>query len=198
VDLPLCLDSPDPKVLEMAFGLVNKPPMINSISLETERYRSILAFLEGKDCSILALCLDDSGMPKSADEVVERAGTLVEGLTGIGFPSDRIYIDPLVQPLGTNSDNGRMVLEAVEKIKRQFESVRTNCGLSNVSFGLPTRKRINRTFLVLMMAAGLDAAILDPLDAEIMATVKTAEMVLGNDRFCRNFLRAYRAGQIPA
>jgi cobalamin-dependent methionine synthase I len=72
-ELPLCLDSPDPEVLEMAYGMVKQTPMINSISLEKERFDAMIPFLKGKDCKIIALCMDDAGMPKSADDIIDRA-----------------------------------------------------------------------------------------------------------------------------
>lgn len=97
-DLPLCLDSPDPNILEMAYGLVNKKPMINSISLEKDRFDPMIKYLQGKECRIIALCMDDSGMPKTIDDIVSRARTLVGELEKIGFKRDDIFIDPLIQP----------------------------------------------------------------------------------------------------
>ena len=197
IDVPLCLDSPDPQVLEAAFGLVSQPPMINSISLETERYESMLGFLQGKDCHVIALCMDDTGLPSSAQEVVERAGRLVEGLEGVGISRDKVHVDPLIQPVSTDVTKGRMAMDAVSGIMESYPGVHTACGLSNVSFGLPNRKFINRAFLTLLMAAGLDGAIVDPLDQNIMAVLKTTQMLLGGDEYCMNFLTAMRAGEIP-
>ncbi|MBF0573355.1 MAG: dihydropteroate synthase, partial [Desulfamplus sp.] len=182
--IPLCLDSPDPKVLEMAFQMVNKTPMINSISLEKERFDTMIPFLDGKDCKVIALCMDDAGMPASSDDIVGRAVRLVEELNKIGIKTGNIYIDPLVQPISTDSKKGVMVLDAVRAIKTKFPEVHISGGLSNISYGLPQRKIINRTFVALMMAAGMDSAIIDPLDQKIMAAIKTADMLLGHDNFC--------------
>ena len=196
VTIPLCLDSPDPGVLEMAYGMVKNRPMINSISLEKERYDAMVPFLKGKDCSVVALCMDDSGMPKSVQDVIERARRLVKGLEGIGVRRELIYIDPLIQPISTDITKGIMAMEAVRGIMGTFPGVHTICGLSNISYGLPQRKIINRTFLALLMCAGLDAAIIDPLDDTIMAVLKTAEMLIGNDEYCASYLKGVRAGQI--
>jgi len=196
--VPLSLDSPDPAVLEMAFKMVEKTPMINSISLEKERYDAMMPFLEGKDCKVIALCMDDSGMPGSFDDIVERAVTLVESLNKIGIPTDAIYIDPLVQPISTDIAKGVMVLDAVRTIKAKFPTVHITGGLSNISYGLPQRKIINRTFVALMMDAGMDSAIMDPLDCKIMASIKTADMLLGHDDFCGNFLKGVRSGAIES
>jgi len=196
VTIPLCLDSPDPEVLEMAYGMVKDRPMINSISLEKERYDAMVPFLRGKDCSVVALCMDDSGMPKSAQDVINRAEMLVKELEGIGIKRESIFIDPLIQPISTDSTKGLMAMDAVRGIMSKFPDVHTICGLSNISYGLPQRKIINRTFLTLLMCAGLDAAIIDPIDNSIMAVLKTTEMLMGNDEYCANYLKGVRAGQI--
>ena len=194
--VPLTLDSPDPAVLEMAFQMVEKTPMINSISLEKERYDAMMPFLDGKDCKVIALCMDDSGMPGSADDIIARADTLVKELNAIGIGTGSIYIDPLVQPISTDSNKGVMVLDAVRGIKAKYPEVHITGGLSNISYGLPQRKIINRTFVTLMMGAGMDSAIIDPLDEKIMGTIRTSDMLLGHDDFCMNFLKGVRAGAI--
>lgn len=198
VDIPICLDSPDPAVLETAYGMVEKQPMINSISLETERYETMLPFLTGKDVSVIALCMDDTGLPLDADDVVARAKKLAAGLEGAGIPRDRIYVDPLIQPISTDQTKGLMTLEAVGRIAADLPGIHFTCGLSNISYGLPQRKVVNRAFLTLLMGVGLDGAIIDPLDDALMAVVKTTEMLRGNDEFCMNYLDAVRAGQIVA
>lgn len=198
VTLPLCLDSPDPAILEIAYGMVEKPPMVNSISLEKERFEAMIPFLKGKDCKVIALCMDDSGMPESSHDIIARAEKLVAELNNIGIATNNIYIDPLVQPISTDSNKGKMVLDAVRGIKAQFPDVHISGGLSNISFGLPQRKIINRTFITLMMDAGMDSAIIDPLDDKIMAAIKTADMLLGHDSFCMNFLKGVRAGRIES
>jgi cobalamin-dependent methionine synthase I len=194
--IPLCLDSPDPEVLEMAYKMVKDRPMINSISLEKERYDAMMPFLQEKDCSVVALCMDDSGMPKSAQDAINRAERLIKGLEGIGIQKESIYIDPLIQPISTDTTKGMMAMDAVRQIMSNFPGVHTICGLSNISYGLPQRKTINRAFLTLLMCAGLDAAIIDPLDDKIMAVLKTTEMLMGNDEYCGSYLKGVRAGQI--
>ncbi len=196
--VPLCLDSPDPGVLEMAYGKVDKTPMINSISLEKDRFDTMMPFLKGKECKIVGLCMDDKGMPSSSKEIIDRALTLVSELGSIGLEPDAIYIDPLVQPISTDVNKGNMVLDAVRQIKAACPDVHITGGLSNISYGLPQRKIINRTFVSLMMAAGMDSAIIDPLDSKIMATVRTADMLLGKDDFCMGYLKGVRSKSIKS
>lgn len=198
VTVPLCLDSPDPKVIEKALDLVKDPPMINSISLEKDRYEPMLSYLENRECNVVALCMDDSGMPTIARDVIDRACRLVEGLEGIGIKRECIYVDPLIQPISTDVTKGVMAMEAVKGIILECPGVHFICGLSNISFGLPQRKIINRNFLCLLMGAGLDGAIIDPLDNKIISVLRTSQMLMGKDEHCLNFLKSVRAGQIVA
>lgn len=196
VRIPLCIDSPCPEVLMMAYEKARQKPMINSISLEAKSYHPMLSFLKGKNCKIIALCMNDNGLPKNSVDTMERAKILVKGLEEIGMKQDDIYIDPLVEPIGTDIQKGIMVMEAVKGIKKELPDVHFMCGISNVSYGLPERKIINRHFLSLMMAAGIDGAIIDPLDEKIMATMTVTEMLLGQDKYCMNYLKAARSEKI--
>ncbi len=197
-NVPLCLDSPDPGILAMAYSKVDKTPMINSISLEKERFDTMMPFLEGRECKIVGLCMDDNGMPTSSKDIIGRAHTLISELGAIGFDPEAIYIDPLVQPISTDITKGNMVLDAVRQIKAGCPDVHITGGLSNISYGLPQRKIINRTFVSLMMAAGMDSAIMDPLDSSIMATIRTADMLLGKDDYCMAYLKGVRSGAIQS
>jgi 5-methyltetrahydrofolate--homocysteine methyltransferase len=185
--VPLCIDSPDPHVLESAWDILDQPPMINSISLEKNRFPQMLDLLKGRDCQVVALCMDDTSMPKTAAQVCHRAKALVSGLAGI-LDTDAIWIDPLVGPVSTHTGNGLMALEAMAAIKKEIPGIKTVCGLSNISFGLPSRRIINRTFLTLMMNQGLDGAIVDPLDRNLTAAIKTTQMLLGQDDYCMGFM----------
>ena len=135
-------------------------------------------------------------MPKHAQDILDRAKILVERLEQMDIRRDTVFVDPMVQPVSVNTRNGVMVFEAVEKIMSELPGVHTIAGISNASYGLPARKVINRTYLGLMMAHGLDAAFMDPLDPEMMAVVHTAEMLLDHDGFCENYLDRVRSGKI--
>jgi 5-methyltetrahydrofolate--homocysteine methyltransferase len=111
--------------------------------------------------------MDDNGMPTSSDDIAGRAKTLVEALNKIGFLTSNIYVDPLVQTISTDTTKGVMVLEAIRTIKKAFPEVHITRGLSNISYGLPQRHIINRAFVTLMMGAGMDSAIIDPLDSNL-------------------------------
>ena len=196
VDLPLCLDSPNPQALAEAIKLHKGEPLINSISLEKERYQTLLPVVTERPCRVVALCMAETSMPNTVEERVSAAAELIDRLTKKGVPLEKIYVDPLVQPVSVDTGMGTAVLGAIDKIMTDFPGVNTICGLSNISFGLPMRKVINRDFLALCMAAGLSAAILDPTDKQLMATLLSVEMLLGLDVYCGSFIEAYQSGKI--
>jgi len=193
VEVPLCIDSPNPKALEMGLARHrNGQPMINSITDEADRFEQILPLVLEHKASIVALCMAGGGMPGSTEKRFEIAARLIERLTGAGVPIGDIYVDPVACPISIDGAHGTYVLEGIRRIMESFEGVHTICGLSNVSFGLPLRKLINRNFLTMCMAMGLDAVILDPLDARMMSNLIASEALLGKDDFCMNYVTAHR------
>jgi len=194
VDIPCCIDSPSPKAIETALAAHkgDQQPMINSISLEKDRYDSLLPILSGTDLKVVALCMSDEGMPETTDERLKIADKLINGLVKADVALENIHVDPLVQPVSTNSEFGMEFINAVEAISTQFKGVHTMCGLSNISFGLPNRKFLNQTFAVMAIARGLDGLIINPLDKKMMANMIAAETLAGRDNYCGNYLKAYR------
>lgn len=192
VDAACCLDSPDPGAIEAALAVHKGTVMINSISLEKKRYEAMLPLLSGTDLKVVALCMGDEGMPKTAEERLKIANELINGLVKVGVDLNNIYVDPLVQPVGTDSTFGVEFLKTVEQIMTDWPGVHTMCGLSNISYGLPARKFLNRTFMVMAIAKGLDGAIVNPLDKQMMANIICAETLVGRDDFCVNYLKGYR------
>ena len=193
VDVPLAIDSANPAALKAGLKLHRKPsPLINSISLEQAKFDAVLPLVKDYDAKVLALSIDDGGMTKTAEERFGVAGRLIEALCGEGIEPDRIYLDPLIQPVSVQNDFGVVALDVIKRVKQEHPQVNTICGLSNVSFGLPKRGRINAAFLVMAMAAGLDSAILDPLDDELMGSITISDALLGRDRFCKKYIKAFR------
>ncbi len=196
---PLCVDSPDPAALAAALPKVKtRPPMINSINLERERFDRVLALALEHRAKLIALCQGEGVPAASAGEKVALAAELVERLTRAGFALDDIYVDPLVFPLGTDSQSAQATIEAIGEIMQRFPGVHTICGLTNVSHGLPARKLINRTFLVAAMSRGMDAAIVDPTDAQLVSTVYAARAVFGRDEYCMGLIEAFQEGRVAA
>lgn len=193
-DRPCAIDSPDYRAIEAALAVHTGPAMINSISLEKERYENILPIVSGTDHKVIALCMSDEGMPETVDDRLRIADRLVNGLVRSNVRIDNIYVDPLVQPISVKNHFGMEFIASVEGIKNRFPGVHTACGLSNVSFGLPARKFMNQTFMVMAIARGLDGAIINPLDKRMMAGIVAAEALAGRDSYCMKYLKAFRAG----
>jgi cobalamin-dependent methionine synthase I len=193
VDKPCCIDSPDPKAIEKALAAHNGTAMINSISLEKDRYDTLMPIIAGTDLKVVALCMSDEGMPETTADRMKIADKLVNGLVQNQIPLENIYVDPLVQPVSTNNNFGVEFLNTIEQIVKTFEGIHTVCGLSNISFGLPDRKFLNQTFMSMAIAKGLDGAIVNPLDKKMMANIIAAEALAGRDDYCMAYLKAYRA-----
>jgi 5-methyltetrahydrofolate--homocysteine methyltransferase len=196
VDAPLCLDSANPQALAMAIQETKQTPMINSISGERARLEGILPLVSKHGCSVIALAMDEKGIPKGVDERLAVIRRLIDRTRNAGLPDEKVYIDPLVMTLSTNTESGVIALETMRAVRSEFPKAHLCAGLSNISFGLPARHLVNRVFLTLALAAGLDAAILDPFDRELRGELLAAELVLGRDRHCLNFTRSYREGLI--
>ncbi len=196
LDLPLCLDSPNPEALSEAMKIHKGEPMVNSISMERDRFKALLPVVKSSPCRVVALCMGQNFMPTTVEERVEVGVELISRLTAEGTPLEKIYVDPLVQPVSVDTGMGTAVLGAVSQIMDRFPGVNTICGLSNISFGLPCRALINREFLALAMANGLPAAILDPTDKGLMSTLLTVEMILGRDEYCEDFIEAYQGDNL--
>ncbi len=196
IDMPLCLDSPSPRALERALGAHKGRALVNSITLEKERMEHILPLIKKYDAKVVALTMDDRGMPNDSKTRVEIAGKLVEVLEGEGIKKEDIYFDPLVRPVGTDPQQSLMVLEAIKIIMEKFPGVHTFCGLSNISFGLPLRSLINQNFLTMALAMGLDGVIIDPLDKRMMSSLKASFALLNKDEFCLEYINAFREGKL--
>ncbi|MDK2895591.1 MAG: 5-methyltetrahydrofolate--homocysteine methyltransferase [Moorella sp. (in: firmicutes)] len=195
VDVPLCIDSPDPQVLATGLKLATKGrPMLNSITAEPDRFEAVLPIIKSFKAKVVALCMDNDGIPSTAEKRIEIVKKLVEDLSAAGVARDNIYIDPLVKPLSTNDQAGLEVIEAVGFIRQAYPDVHIICGLSNVSFGLPNRRVLNQVFMVQLMTAGMDSYILDPLDREMMGFFHASRALLGKDPFCTGYLKAHRSG----
>lgn len=195
VDVPLCVDSPRPEAVEVGLAECKGRTMVNSITAEKKRMEELLPLVERFGCKIIALTMDDRGIPEDIERRYEIADKLIGALTKAGISLSDIYIDPLVRPVSTDSSSGLIVLRSIEKIMSSFEHVHTICGLSNISFGLPTRNALNKSFLLLAMSMGLDSAILDPLDREMIAMIRAGEVLLGKDEYCLKYLTSFREGK---
>jgi 5-methyltetrahydrofolate corrinoid/iron sulfur protein methyltransferase len=195
-ELPLCIDSPNPHALEAGLKKAthNRKAMINSITNETSRWKAIFPLVHKYKTKVVALCIDNKGMPKTQADRIRIANALIKKLIAEGLHLKDIYIDPLIKPISTGSKHGIEVMEAVSTIMKKYPGVHTVCGLTNISYSLPARNVINRTFMIQLMAYGMDSFILDPTNKELEGAFMASYALLGHDRFCKKFIDAFRAG----
>lgn len=193
---PLSIDSPNARAIEQVLKYAKRPGLINSVSKEGDKCEVIYPLLAGTEWQVIALTCDNKGIPADVQTRVEIAKMLVETAQTYNIAPERIHLDPLVIALSSDNNSVLKFVEATKKIKELFPAVKVTSGLSNISFGMPLRKVINQNFLTLAMFAGMDSAILDPCNRDMMATLLATEALLGRDKFCRNFSNAYRKNKI--
>ena len=196
VRLPLCIDSPNPQTIVAGLDACNdkKHAWANSITLERNRIDAIVPIVREYQCPLIALCKDEKGIPETVEGIVAVAKRLVDLLFGYGIPLENVYLDTLIEPISINRNRGVLCLEAIRRIKSEMSSVNTVLCLSAISYGLPERRIINRTYLTLLLNESVDAILLDPTDRRLMTTLKTTHLVLGHDQDCLDYIGAYREG----
>jgi cobalamin-dependent methionine synthase I len=197
-DVPLCIDSPNPVALAAGLAAHRGRPMINSISGEKSRYAQVLPLVKEHGAAVVALGMDDSGIPSTAAQALEVGAKLVEALLADGVPLGDVYFDPLVRSLATSPTAAGDCVAVLQGLGARFPGLHFVSGLSNISFGLPERRHLNRAFVVLSVASGLDAVIMDPTDETMRALIYATEALSNKDRFCMNYIRAYQQGKLNA
>ncbi len=196
VDIPLCLDSADPVALKAGMECAGQTPMVNSISGESGRLDGILPLAAEKNCPVIALLLDDTGIPADVEKRLAIGRNILEHARRAGIPDSKVYIDPLAMAVSTRTDGALVALETMRMLRNEHPDVKFSLGLSNISFGLPARTLINQAFLAQAISAGLDAAIMNPMEQGLVNMIYATELILGRDRFCRNYTTAFRAGKV--
>ncbi|MCL1974588.1 MAG: dihydropteroate synthase, partial [Firmicutes bacterium] len=193
--LPLCLDSPNVAALKAALPLLkNGQALINSINLEVERYEQVLPLVLQHKAKVIAMAMDDNGIPVTAQARVEVAERLYKALRQAGVAAQDIYLDLLVQPIATTEAGVQPLLTAARQLRASYAGIQFIAGLSNVSYGMPNRALLNRYFLIQAIACGVENYILNPLDKELMGAYYAARALAGQDKFCAGYLKAHRKG----
>lgn len=192
-DLPLCLDSTDYDAIEAGLKLCKQPAMINSVPAVQEKMDRVFSLASEYNAEVIGLAMSEEGIPKDAESRVALAMELVANCDAYGVPLDSLYIDPLVLPCNVGQDHGPEVFETLRQVKLLSDPApKTVVGLSNISQGTENRELINRVFAVMAMACGLDAAIADACDEDLIAEVATARIVLNMDIYCDSFVEVFR------
>jgi 5-methyltetrahydrofolate--homocysteine methyltransferase len=197
VDVKFSIDTINAKALESAL-VVNKngKPLVNSITAQKSRFDSFFPLIKEYGASVAALCADESGPPNTVGGRMRIAEYLVEKLLDNGVDFTDIFIDPLVLPVVSDANHGRLTLDTIRALRERWPQIHIICGLSNISYGLPSRRLMNRAFLAAAVAAGLDCAILDPLDHRLISSVYASEALFGADPDCVEYIKKYREGHL--
>jgi len=198
-DCPISVDSPDVDVIIEAMAYCNKPGLFNSVSCEGDKIEKafpVLAKPENEKWQIMALLCDDTGIPKTAEKRIEVLERIMKSAAEFGINEKRIHIDPLVEMLCTTDDEEgiHMMLDLIKHIRKTYPKVHISGGVSNISYNLPIRRLVNQAFVVLAINAGMDSAVLDPLNGDLRGVILAAEAMLGKDDFCAEYVSAYREG----
>jgi len=196
-NVPFVIDSPNPEVIEYGLSIyTGNRVMVNSVTGELKRMEDIFPLVKKYNTDIIALTLDESGMPHTAQQRLNVAKKIINKAKEYGISEEKIYFDCLVRPVSTEPEQILEFLNALKMIKNENPNVKTICGLSNVSFGLPNRKLINSVFVVLCLYNCLDAALIDPTIKEMVSSIYATEVLLNKDEFCLNYITACREGKI--
>lgn len=192
--LPLCLDSTDYEAIEEGLKVCRNPAMINSVPAIQEKMDLVFPMAVKYGAEVIGLAMNEEGIPKSAEERVALAMELVANCDAHGISLDRLYIDPLVLPCNVAQDHCPEVFETLRQVKLLSDPPpRTILGLSNISQGTKNRQLINRTFAVMAMACGLDSAIANVCDRELLEAIATARILLNMDIYCDSYVDVFKS-----
>lgn len=193
-ETPICIDSPNPAACVAAMEFCKRPGLINSVSMEGNKVETIFpAIADTKWQCVALLCA--KGIPSSAEERLDVFDQLMEKAKQYGIAPGRLHIDPLVEMLCTSEDGIAMVVDVIRAVKQRQPGIHVTGAVSNISFNLPVRKLLNQAFLVLAMNAGMDSAVMDPTNRDLLGMVYATEAMLGLDDYCMEYIGAYREGK---
>ena len=190
-DVPLAIDSSIVAALEAGLAVYQGKPLVNSVTGEEDRLESVLPLVAKYDAAVVAISNDETGISEDPDVRFEVAKKIVERAADHGISHENVVVDPLVMPIGAINSAGKQIMHLVSRLKEELK-VNTTCGASNVSFGLPNRNGINAAFLTMAIASGMTSAITSPLHEEVMQAVLGANVMMGNDPDCTNWISRFR------
>ncbi|NIM11634.1 MAG: dihydropteroate synthase [Candidatus Aminicenantes bacterium] len=193
----LSIDSANPVIIRKAAEHIDnrRPWLINSVKNDDRILGEILPIAAERGASVIALGMDVIGVPDKKEERAAACREIFQKAEKAGISKEQIFFDPLVLPLSANFNNGKIALETLRLLKEEFPDIKTTMGVSNISYGLPKRPRINAVFMLAAISHGLDAAICDPTNTRIQKAIILGKMISGKDKHCRGYTRAVRKGE---
>jgi 5-methyltetrahydrofolate--homocysteine methyltransferase len=191
VDVPLCIDTANPQALAAALGIYEGKALINSVNGEEKSLSAVLPLAREHGAAIIGLCMDDNGIPGTAEARFAVAARIIERAAKYGIALEDVVIDPLAMAMSADSKAGRIALDTIELVVKEY-GVNISMGASNISFGMPDRKYINATYIAMAIHAGLTCPITNPLLTEVNAAVLAADLSMGRDEYGMRWIKAYR------
>lgn len=189
VEVPLCLDSPNPEALEAALKIYRGKPLINSVTGEEHSLKKVLPLVKEYRAAVIGLAQDEQGVPKDAERRLAIAHKIIERAGAVGIPPEDIIIDCLALAVAADPGSGLVILETIGRIRAEL-GVNLTLGLSNISFGLPDRNLLNSAFVAMAIATGVTCLIVDA--AKVRPTVLAVDLLLNQDAYARRYIGAYR------
>jgi len=196
-DVPLCIDTADPNALATALAIYEGKALVNSCNGEERSLRAVLPIVKEHGAAIIGLCMDDDGIPGTAEARLRVAARIIERAGKLGIPVADVVIDPLALTMGADANAGRLALDAIELIVKEF-GVNITMGASNISFGMPDRALINSTFIAMAIHAGLTCPITNPLAPAVTTAILAADLAMGHDAYGMRWIKAFRKRQKAA
>lgn len=190
VDVPLCIDSNEPKILEAGLKYAPGKPLVNSVNGEEKQLSTVLPIVKDRGAAVIGLTIGEEGIPATPEGRLAAAGIIIERCAKMGIPIEDIVIDPLVMTVGHNSNAALVTLKTIELVTKEY-GVNISLGASNVSFGLPDRQSVNSAFLALAIQAGVTTSITDPI--KLGSAIKAIDLLLGKDANSMRYLKYFRA-----
>jgi len=190
VDVPLCIDSNEPRILEAGLWIAPGKPLVNSVNGEEKQLATVLPIVRDRGAAVIGLTIGEEGIPATAEERLAAAGKIIERAVKMGIPVEDIIIDPLVMTVGHNSNAATVTIKTIELVKKEY-GVNISLGASNVSFGLPDRHAVNSAFLALAIQAGATCSITDSI--KLGNTIRATDLLLGKDANSMRYLKYFRA-----
>ena len=199
-DTPICIDSPNAKLLARILeeGLVKKPGMVNSVNEEGDKCEIIFPLIAGTDWNVVGLTCDKGGITTEVEKKIDIAKRIIDKAVKYGVALDHLHIDPCVMALSTMPSAMKDFEACIRGIHEYAPEVKVTGAISNISFEMPARKYINSNCMAYAIQAGLDSAIMDPCNVDIMSTIYACEALCMKDKGGRKYNRAYRKGLIGA
>lgn len=190
-EVPLSIDTADPEALAAALELYEGKPLVNSVNGEERSLKSVLPLVKEHGAAVIGLCMDDDGIPETPAGRLAVAVKIVERAEALGIPRADVIIDPLALTMGADSRAGLVALQTARLVVEEL-GVNLTMGVSNISFGLPDRHRINATFIAMAIQAGLTCPIANPLDFEVRKAILAADLALGRDEYGMRWIKDFR------